>query len=86
MLLTNFTTMFLILQQLRIFQNISSPPPWKLQTTGQWHVEYGIWNTTIASLQFWAEDLDPITPRHSLRICLHNFLLDAHQSHAMSAT
>ena len=23
--------------------------------------EYGIWNTTIASLQFWAEDLDPIT-------------------------
>ena len=23
--------------------------------------EYGIWNATIASLQFWAEDLDPIT-------------------------
>ena len=23
--------------------------------------EYGIWNATIASLQFWAEDLNPIT-------------------------
>ena len=23
--------------------------------------KYGIWNTTIASLQFWAEDIDPIT-------------------------
>ena len=23
--------------------------------------EYGIWNAAIASLQFWAEDLDPIT-------------------------
>ena len=23
--------------------------------------EYAIWNATIASLQFWAEDLDPIT-------------------------
>ena len=23
--------------------------------------EYDIWNATIASLQFWAEDLDPIT-------------------------
>ena len=24
--------------------------------------KYAIWNTAIASLQFWAEDLDPITP------------------------
>ena len=23
--------------------------------------EYGIWNVAIASLQFWAEDLDPVT-------------------------
>ena len=23
--------------------------------------EYGIWNTAIASLQFWAEDLNPVT-------------------------
>ena len=23
--------------------------------------EYAIWNAAIASLQFWAEDLDPIT-------------------------
>ena len=23
--------------------------------------KYGIWNATIISLQFWAEDLDPIT-------------------------
>ena len=34
-----------------------------METTEYWLMacEYGIWNATITSLQFWAEDLDPIT-------------------------
>ena len=33
-----------------------------METAEYWPMacEYGIWNATIASLQFWAEDLDPI--------------------------
>ena len=34
-----------------------------METAEYWPMahEYGIWNATIASLQFWAEDLNPIT-------------------------
>ena len=34
-----------------------------METAEYWPVAcgYGIWNAAIASLQFWAEDLDPIT-------------------------
>ena len=34
-----------------------------METAEYWPMacKYAIWNTTIASLQFWAEDLDPIT-------------------------
>ena len=34
-----------------------------METTEYWPMarEYGIWNATITSLQFWAEDLDLIT-------------------------
>ena len=34
-----------------------------METAEYWLMawEYGIWNATITSLQFWAEDLDPIT-------------------------
>ena len=34
-----------------------------METTEYWLMarEYGIWNTAITSLQFWAEDLNPIT-------------------------
>ena len=34
-----------------------------METAEYWPMvqEYGIWNAAIASLQFWAEDLDPIT-------------------------
>ena len=31
------------------------------QITGQWHENMAFWNAAIESLQFWAEDLDPIT-------------------------
>ena len=34
-----------------------------METEEYWPMahKYGIWNATISSLQFWAEDLDPIT-------------------------
>ena len=34
-----------------------------METAEYWPMahKYGIWNAAIASLQFWAEDLDPIT-------------------------
>ena len=34
-----------------------------METAEYWPMawEYGIWNTAIASLQFWAEDLNPVT-------------------------
>ena len=34
-----------------------------METVEYWPMahEYGIWNAAIASLQFWAEDVDPIT-------------------------
>ena len=34
-----------------------------METAEYWPMahEYGIWNAAVASLQFWAEDLDPIT-------------------------
>ena len=34
-----------------------------METAEYWLMacKYGIWNAAITSLQFWAEDLDPIT-------------------------
>ena len=34
-----------------------------MDTTDYWPMarEYSIWNAAIASLQFWTEDLDPVT-------------------------
>ena len=34
-----------------------------METAEYWPMacKYGIWNAAVASLQFWAEDLDPIT-------------------------
>ena len=53
--------MFLILLPLRVFQKIFTTTT--METAEYWLMarEYGIWNATIASLQFWAEDLNPIT-------------------------
>ena len=61
MLLTSFSNMFLISPQLRIFQKIFITTT--MDTAEYWPMacEYGIWNTAIASLQFWAEDLNLIT-------------------------
>ena len=68
MLLTCFSNMFLIPQQLRIFQKIFITTT--METAEFWLMacKYGIWNTAITSLQFWAEDLDlidlGIAPEH----------------------
>ena len=61
MSLTHFTIIFLIPWQLRIFQKILITI--NMETTEYCPMahEYGIWNAAITSLQFWAEDLDPIT-------------------------
>ena len=60
MSLTSFPNMFLILQHFRISRIFIST---SMETAEYWPMarEYGIWNATIASFQFWAEDLDPIT-------------------------
>ena len=74
MSITHFTIMFLIPQQLRIFQKIFITT--SMETAEYWLMacKYGIWNAAIASLQFWAEDLDPITLGiASERVYIHFF-------------
>ena len=47
-----------------------------METAEYWLMawEYGIWNAAIASLQFWAEDLDPVTlGKASERVYYHFF-------------
>ena len=71
--------------QLSILQKYSSPPPWKLQNTGQWH-EYGIWNACYCLPSVLGRRSQPNYPGYSFRTCLHHLLLDAHQPHTMTAT
>ena len=52
MLLTNCTNMFLIPWPLRIFQRISLLPPWKLQNTGQWHVNIAFGTLLLPHFNF----------------------------------
>ena len=58
--LQNFSDILLILLPLEFYRNFTTTT---METTEYWPMawEYTIWNTAIASLQFWAEDLDPIT-------------------------
>ena len=47
-----------------------------MQTEEYWPMawEYSIWNAAIASLQFWAEDLEPVTlGEASEHVCYHFF-------------
>ena len=46
-----------------------------METAEYWPMarEYGIWNATIASLQFWAEDLDPVTLGIASECVYHHF-------------
>ena len=46
---------------IRVFQKYFTTTT--METTEDWPMahEYAIWNATMASLQFWAEDLDPVS-------------------------
>ena len=52
--------MLLILLPLEFYRNFTTTT---METAEYWLMacKYAIWNATIASLQFWAEDLNPIT-------------------------
>ena len=84
MLLTNFTTIFLIPWQLRIFQNIHHHQHGNCRILADgmriWHLECHYHLTSVLGRRPW-----PDHPRHSLRTCLHHLPLDTHQSHTMSA-
>ena len=57
---TNFSDMLLIQLLLEFYRNFTTTT---MVTAEYWPMacEYTIWNAAIASLQFWVEDLDPIT-------------------------
>ena len=61
MSLTKFVPHVCSPQHLRIFQHYFNTST--MDTTEYWLMaqEYGIWNTAITALQFWAEDLDPVS-------------------------
>ena len=55
-----------------------------METAEYWLMarEYGIWNAVIASLQFWAEDLDPITSGDASE-CIYNHFFWTPTSHTL---
>ena len=59
--LQNFSDILLILLPLELYRNFTTAT---METAEYWLMacEYTIWNAAITSLQFWAEDLDLITP------------------------
>ena len=55
---------------------------WMLQITGPIVREYSIWNATIASLQFWTEDLDPVTLGRATE-CIYTTFFYSPSSHTL---
>ena len=55
-----------------------------METAEYWPMaqEYGIWNATIASLQFWAEDLNPVTLGTASE-CVYNYFFWTSTSHTL---
>ena len=55
-----------------------------METAEYWPMarEYGIWNAAIASLQFWAEDLDPVTLGDASE-CIYNHFFWTPTSHTL---
>ena len=47
--------------------------------------EYSIWNATIASLQFWTADLDPVTLGRATEQVYTTFFLLIIKSYTLSA-
>ena len=59
-----------------------------METEEYWPMarEYGIWNAAIASLQFWAEDLDPVTLGEASECVYYHFFWTptSHTLHQLS--
>ena len=55
-----------------------------MDTTDYWPMaqEYSIWNAAIASLQFWTEDLDPVTLGTTTQ-CVYSTFFYTSTSHAL---
>ena len=55
-----------------------------MDTTEYWLMarEYVIWNTTITALQFWAEDLDPVSLGVASE-CVYNHFFWTSTSHTL---
>ena len=62
--------------------------PLSMNTTDYWPMarEYSIWNPTIASFQFWTEDLDPVTLGRATEHVYTTFFysLSSHELHQQS--
>ena len=58
--LQNFSDILLILPLLEFYRNFTTTT---MEAAEYWLMarEYSIWNAAIASLQFWTEDLNPVT-------------------------
>ena len=86
MLLTSFTNMFLIPQQLRIFpENFHHHHHGNCRILANgmwiWHLECCYWLPAVWGRRPW-----PDHPRHSFRMFLHHLLLDTHKPHTTTAT
>ena len=58
-----------------------------MNTADYWPMasEYSIWNATIASLQFWTEDLNPVTLGKATEHVYTTFLRFTYKSHTAPA-
>ena len=65
------------------FTEISLQLPWRLQNTGQWQVNMLSGMLLSPHFTFLGRRPRPYYPRHSLRMHLHNFLLDSYQPHTI---
>ena len=57
-----------------------------MDTVDYWPMarEYSIWNATIASLQFWTEELNPVTLGRATE-CVYNTFFCSYKSHTTPA-
>ena len=85
MLLTNFTNMFLIPQQLSILQKFHHRHHGNCRILANgmwiWHLECCYCLPSVLGRRS-----QPSYPGYSFRMCLHHLLLDAHQPHTMTTT
>ena len=73
--------MSLILPSLDFYRNVTTT---NMDTADYWPMarEYSIWNAAIASLQFWTEDLDPVTLGRTTE-CVYTTFFYSSTSHTL---